>query len=238
MPAAGTSYGAGADRYAPANTAQNGGASTLPATATSYGTGTDRYAPANSAQNGGASSLPAAGTSYGNNVQGIAPSTSYNRTTVPASTQASMSDNRYGDSRSVDSSPYVPNASSTSNASAAYGSSTPADRYAPASDPAAAARYTSPSTSPDGSNPSSSGGYGGNPGYSPGNSGTAPSGAASPYTPPSTSAPAGSSNDSAAYRPGSVTTYTPRKSDSTASGIATTPDTASPYGVTPANYER
>jgi len=65
-----------------------------------------------------------------------------------------------------------------------------------------------------------------------------PSGAASPYVPPSTSAPAGSSNDAASYRPGSVTTYTPRKSGTTASAIATTPDTASPYAVTPANYEQ
>ena len=46
---------------------------------------------------------------------------------------------------------------------------------------------------------------------------------------PARSTPAGSSNDATAYRPGSVSSYTPRNSGTTASGIATTPDTASPY---------
>ncbi|MGD0517574.1 MAG: hypothetical protein ABSA26_08570, partial [Thermoguttaceae bacterium] len=211
--ASGDRYGSSSDRYGSIPD-RNTSADRYGSSSDRYPNTPDRYAPAGSAPTGGASTLPAAGTSYGNNVQGIAPPASYNRTTAPASTQASISDNRYGDTRSGDSSPYAPSASSTSNASTAYGSSTPADRYAPASDPAAAGRYTSPSTSPDGSNPlnSNSGGYGGNPGYSPGNSGAAPTGAISPYTPPSTSAPAGTTNDAGAYRPGSVTTYTPRKS--------------------------
>ena len=206
----------------------------MPTAGTGYGANADRYAPTSSAPSGNTSNLSAAGTNYNNSVQSIAPPTSYNRSTTPTSTPAaSVSDNRYGDSRSTDISPYNPNAST---ASAGYGNSTPVDRYAPTSDPATASRYTPPSSSLDGSNPSGSG-YGTSPGYAPSGAGALPS--TSPYAPPSTSAPTGgSSNDIPAYRPGSVTKYNPSKSGSTVNGIATTPDTASPYGVTPASYER